>query len=539
MFELGALVQCGPYIGRVIAHYPPATLALVLQDGEQVNAHVSVLDPYHGEFKIMAKAPRKTADEKAADKANKGKGRMPEAVKFCAPGFKAEGEPYAQHALIQGKTLTTYDGVLQYGHPIDDELTACPHFGKLRAALDATKDAATTVTQLDAARIAIKAPKFRTVVPCVADTALVIRNVPDPIVGPLGMEVRDGFEIMRQITDKAGLHVITSSVLMAGKSMIATDNHQIVEFFHGSDFPTLTVPANFIEAVLKIAKAFKGFGFSEGSLTFHFEDDSYVRTQLYQEEWPDVSRALPSDFSTLLGVPDGLYTALGQMRPFIEAGGIWFNEGSISSHASTETGCVIDVPGLRQSPGAGLDAVRLWAMRDKVTYFDYWTDPGRTILYGCEGKLRGTLCNFPFEGGAVRTPPATPEAPAPAAAPTPEAVAPPVTPEAVAPPPLPAPPPSVQAAPAVGSVVTAKGYPATVRAFSPDTLWVWVEWANNYAEWVAVAELLPYVPEYSVPDAVEHVDDDDEYTDHGADDEDEDETTQPLPVVTGGFGPPR
>ena len=64
----------------------------------------------------------------------------------------------------------------------------------------------------------------------------------------------------------------------------------LMEAWHGLDLPpNVPLPKQFVAALVKQKKNLTGFGFSRSSATFYFEDGCWLRTQLYSDEWPDVS----------------------------------------------------------------------------------------------------------------------------------------------------------------------------------------------------------------------------------------------------------
>lgn len=452
----GMIVCVGTNIvGRVINTVGPYTVGIVFSDGYLMNAHISVLEPHEGP--IMPR-PKLTDEEKAANKAAReavkkgaaptpakaGKSKLFEAARFCAPGYKETGEAYSVHASIYGGWLTTYNGIIQYGHPIEEPLQCFPHFGQLMSALKSTEGTAASITQIDAARLSIKSGKFRAVVDCVTDPAIVTRHAPDAQAGALDSRMRSGFEVMKQVASKTGEHVVTASALVRHNSMVATDRHMIVEYWHGLPFPTLTVPADFIEAVLKVPKALVSFGFSERSLTFYFDDWSFIRTQLYAEEWPDVDRVLPTDFSRMQQIPDGFFEALAKIVPFCKRDFILFDDSVMRTNEEADTGCVIEVPGLIEAAN-GVDVHRLTKLAGRASHIDVVSDPDRVIFSG--EAMRGAVACFMFEHTVERStlpaehpaPPMPPPGSIPA--PPPPPLAPPGTPDAGQPLPLPPPPP--------------------------------------------------------------------------------------------------
>ena len=292
--------------------------------------------------------PKKTDEEKARDKAAKAgpeKNGLLDAVRFVMPGYKENGEAYAQHAMITGGWITSYNGIVQYGHPIDLPFNALPHLGRFHDALKAAGTNPAKITQPNMDRLNVSAGKMRINVDCVNDPSIIVRNNPDQAVSGLDGRMRSAMECMKKVVKKNAEHMVAASVLMVNGSLIACDGKLAVEYAHGIPTPQLTLPGDFIEAVLKVAKPLYCFGFSEKSLTFYFEDMSYIRTQLYAEDWPDVYSVLPTRFDTFQPIPAGTFDAVRKLQPFSK-GWLFFDEGKIKTDENEDTGSTFELAGV-------------------------------------------------------------------------------------------------------------------------------------------------------------------------------------------------
>lgn len=340
--------------------------------------------------------PRKTAAEKTKAAEAKVSNDLLSAVQFCAGGYREGGETYASHAMIYGGYITTYSGVVMYGARVDTQLHAYPHYGLLLAALKATDGDAVQITQLSPERLSIRGKSIKTVVPCVSDHTLVARTNPDPPISALDNRMRDGFAIMKQIASKSGEYVMDSAVLIRNGDMIACDRQMLGMYWHGNGFPNVTVPADFVEAILKIAKPLVSFGYTpDQSLTFYFEDGSFVRTQLYADLFPDVSKAIPPHWNGLLQLPDGFFEALAKIKPFVKKtqGYVLFNDDNISTDATDDVGTVVRLPGLQEAP-SGISLDHMLSLRGFVTHLDY-LDEKKCRFMG--PNFCGVVANFAFE----------------------------------------------------------------------------------------------------------------------------------------------
>lgn len=336
--------------------------------------------------------PRKTAAEKANDVAKKETNTLLDAVKFCAGGFKDGGEVYASHAVIWGNYITTYDGIVMYGHKVETGMTACPHYGALLTALKAADGSAVQITQLDPSRLQVKQAGFRTVVPCIADIQQVSRTAPDTPVGMLDGRMRDALETMKSIANKNGETIMESAVFMGNGYTVACDNHMLGMYWHGLGFPDIVVPANFVEAVLRIAKPLVSFGYTpERSVTFYYDDGSFIRSQLYAEKYPEWQRAMPKDFENCQQLPDKFFDALAKIKPFVKGKSFcYMSENLFHTEQDPDTGTAVDCPGLLDSP-SGIDVGRVLTLRDKITHMDI-AHPDRQRFYG--ENFRGVIVTF-------------------------------------------------------------------------------------------------------------------------------------------------
>lgn len=354
-----------------------------LETGRSMAIHHTCID------EVTMARPRLTAEQKKAKEASKVTDALLEAVEFCKHGYDPDGEAYAQHALFAYGYVSTYNGVVQYGYKIDTAMNAAPHYGRLLAGLKAATGDGVQITELPSNRISIKGKGFRTAVPCVSDPSLVIRHPPDNPVGMVDSRMREGFEVLKSIVRKTGETVMESQVLIRNGDMLATDRHMLGMYWHGISFPEIAVPAQFVEAVLRVPMPPVSFGFTPGqSITFWYENGSFIRSQLYAEGFPDVSRAIPEHYEGCAPVPAGMFAALEKLLPFVgkDTRAVYFIDNAImSSDDETHVDCegVGDIE-------YGIDIDRLLKLKGRITHMD--ANAERTRFYG--ENFRGVLANF-------------------------------------------------------------------------------------------------------------------------------------------------
>ena len=307
------------------------------------------------------------------------------ALDFISLAQRDKGAPYQTHVNLSRNFATAYDGVLAAGHKIDEDITACPHTVTLRAAL-AKCEGALAVTQLDSGRLSIRSGKFKAFVAC-SQEAVISSTAPDPQCGVLNNAVRDALIALSPLIAENSQRVVTASALLGSMSAKATNGRVIMEYWHGIDLPPgLLVPKLFINALEKIKKKLVGFGFSQSSFTVYFEDASWLKTQLYNDVFPDFDRILNREHRPVT-LPEGFAEALDNVFEFVEDNRLRVRDGVVRSSDTENCGASYEVHGLVANVMLNAKDVKL--IIKHVRSIDFNGNNGITYFYG--DNIRGAL----------------------------------------------------------------------------------------------------------------------------------------------------
>ncbi len=283
----------------------------------------------------MARQPRSTKPET--------KSKLLTALEFVSCVTSPIGTPYETHIGLRNKWAIAFNGIVAAGAPIDEDLIALPHGQTIVEALSKCEESF-SLTQLDNGRLSIKSGKFKAIVPCL-DPAIMQEAIPDPQIVGITNAFRDAVEAVGVLASENAQHVLTASVLMHGSSVVSTNRVMIMEYWHGLDLPpNVPLPKEFVKALVAQKKNLTGFGFSNCSATFYFEDGCWLRTQLYAEQWPDVSRILELQ-ANLWSIDPNFFKALDAVKPFSEDGNVYSDTNLLMSHAENN-GASYEVIGL-------------------------------------------------------------------------------------------------------------------------------------------------------------------------------------------------
>ena len=293
--------------------------------------------------------------------------------------------PELCHFHIQGGMIRGYNGMIALGGPIDLNLDICPKATSLIKAIQSCKEAI-QLHVTPSGKLAIKSGKFKVYVDCIQ------KAYPD--VAPEGqfIEVKGGIlqalkKLAPFISDDAS-KPWSRGVLFRDNSAFSTNNVVLAEYWLGYKFPMeINIPRTAVNELIRINEEPIGLQFAENSISFHFSNNRWMRTQVLSTGWPDLNRILnnpsePADW------PDGFFTALNDIAPFVDdVGKVIFLPGKIATSREEGVGATFEVEGLEN---AGIYNIKyLQSLKDIATKIDLSGYPGPSLFFG--ENIRGAI----------------------------------------------------------------------------------------------------------------------------------------------------
>jgi hypothetical protein len=269
-----------------------------------------------------------------------------EALKFVQLVLHDKGAPIETHMRLQNKTVVGFNGIIGAGAFIQEEILAAPNAKLIVEALSKCGQNL-SITQLDNNRISIKSDKFKAIVPCI-DVNSIPSIMPDSPIAVLDDKLKKAIEAVGVLANEDAQQIVAASILIRSGSTVATNGAIIFEAWHGIDLPTLALPKAFVQPITKTQKQLQSFGFSESTATFWFNDQSWIRTQLFKEQWPEVDHLLnrPAKF---FDIPKGFWEGLDAITPFSTDGLVYFDDGVIKTKDDGQ-GASYEVAGIPKGP---------------------------------------------------------------------------------------------------------------------------------------------------------------------------------------------
>jgi hypothetical protein len=288
----------------------------------------------------MARKPRGASAEKEQEL------ELLKAMRFISIAQREEGTPYQTHCRFTGSEVVAFDGILAAGYPCQQIMNACPHTFNTIAALSRLRGQ-WSLTMLDADKMVLNDGKFRAIIPCLRPVD--VESVgQQPLMYPLNEEFKHAADKAGVFITEAGQRVIDSSLLSRDGSLIGCNGLILIEAWHGNPFPPgLIIPWTAFKALKKIDLKLIGFGFDANAVTFHFEGGAWLKTQLFQSDYPDVGR-LVDQCNAARAVPkaEELERAINAVIPHSATNRVWIENHVVRSHESVEVGATYNCDGL-------------------------------------------------------------------------------------------------------------------------------------------------------------------------------------------------
>lgn len=315
---------------------------------------------------------------------------MLEALKFVMGAVaKKDFLPAMTHFAIENGTVRSYNGMLALSSPLQCSLDCKPKAVTFVNAI-AHCDSEIVLTLTPTGRLSIRSGTFKVLVDCVQELT--------PHVMPEGETVQlDGEKLvegLKNIKDFIGDDASrpwATGVLLQDQSIYATNNVILVQQWIAAKFPmTVVIPRAAVLEMLRIKAHPTHAQLTETSITFHYSDSRWLRTQLITNGWPDVE-ALLSSPNNPGPVDERIFTALEKIKPFADKmGRVFIKQGIFSTvldDTAEEGSARVEIDKL---PIEGIYQIEMLASLQKVaTHIDFTTYPRPCLFYG--NMLRGAI----------------------------------------------------------------------------------------------------------------------------------------------------
>jgi DNA polymerase III sliding clamp (beta) subunit (PCNA family) len=299
---------------------------------------------------------------------------------------KKDFVPAMTHFRIEKGTVRSFNGNLAICSPIALDLECTPKAETLvRAISNCEENVVLSLTEKG--RLKVQSGSFRAFIETIdGDTPHLEPS--GKIVQINGASLVDSFKKISAFVGNDASRPWTNGILLRGQSAFATNNVCVIEHWLGIDIPfVVNIPGTAVKEIIRVDEPPIHLQLDDNSVTFHYTDGRWIRTQLYVTEWPDISRVLDQPFNTS-PVDPRLYHALDSLSMFSdELTRVHLKDGLLRTHLDDETGASYEVDGLGIT---GLYQIKMLRLLEGVAeHADFTRYPDPVLFFG--KNLRGAI----------------------------------------------------------------------------------------------------------------------------------------------------
>jgi hypothetical protein len=294
--------------------------------------------------------------------------------------------PEMKHFAIQDGKVRSFNGTLALCSPIAFGLSCYPKADLLIKAI-ANCDETVTMTMTPAGRLSIKSGKFKALIQCVEPSEVHLEPEGD-IVQCNGAGLLKAFKVLSPFIGDDASRSWSNGILLSGKSAFATCNVVLCEYWLGEAFPSVVnIPESAIREVIRVNEPPCHLQIAANSLTFHFTDGRWIRTQLFETSWPNLAKVLDVAHNAT-PVDTRIFDALPKLKPFMDKEGrVIFERGIAKTHHSSEEGTSVEIDDCDMVGVYSLEMLAL--LKGVATDADFTTYPRPCLFFG--ENIRGAI----------------------------------------------------------------------------------------------------------------------------------------------------
>lgn len=299
---------------------------------------------------------------------------------------KKEFIPAITHFCIENGTVRAYNGTIALSSPIACDLNCKPKAAPMVQAIAKCEDTI-SLSMTPAGRLSIRSGSFKAFIECIEESQVHVQPEGEEIHFD-GQVLLNGLKVVQDFISNDASRPWANGVLLKGQSVFATNNVCLIEYWMGCDFPrVVNVPRAAVAEMIRINEAPTHGQVDANSITFHYADGRWIRSQLYSTEWPDLAKVLDQPANPG-PIPERLFEGLDVLRPFMnKLGQVFFKKNFMHTHEDINEGASFDINWPYCDSIYSLEMMKL--LRGVAKEADFSTYPRPSLFYG--DRLRGAI----------------------------------------------------------------------------------------------------------------------------------------------------
>ena len=320
---------------------------------------------------------------------------MIDALKFVRGAIaKKDIVPALTHFRIHAGRVKGHDGIITISSPIDIGINCQPKAVDFIKAIESC-EGTVHLSMTPAGRLTVKSGKFKSHINCVEEDFPDIE--PEGEIHELPHGILGTLKILEPMIAEDASRPWARSILFRGEFAHATNNVVICQCWLGYEFPfDLAIPHSAVNALIRLGIEPTSVQMTERSVTFHFPEGRWFRTQTNPTEWPDIGRVLDKNPEPY-DLPANFFTNIELLRPFVDdLNRLYFVDGAMATSVEDGVGARVehDPDWLEFAPTELVFNINMMRMLNGVaTSFDFNQKP--CLFFG--ENLRGAIMEMRFQ----------------------------------------------------------------------------------------------------------------------------------------------
>lgn len=253
--------------------------------------------------------------------------------------------------------MTGFNGVYALSAPVDIGLNIAPYAKAFTKTIDACEDVIQLWLNEADGNLMVKSGRFMHSIPCIPIEQVPTSEPEGEVVAPHESTLK-AFVSLRDFIGFDASRPWACGILLRGQSAFATNNSVVAEYWLGTPFPhVVNIPSAVVDEVIKVNEELSHMQISANSITFHYADGRWIKSQLLALDWPDVEMVLNGAWvgGDLRPVPEGLVQACEKLTRIANDGDhrLHFrgSDVSTSKDGAVSGGAIYELSG---APAAGI-----------------------------------------------------------------------------------------------------------------------------------------------------------------------------------------
>lgn len=312
---------------------------------------------------------------------------MLDELKFVAGAVsKKELVPYMTHFAIKNETVRSYNGLIALCSPIAFDIDCKPKADLLIKAIG-NCEGTITLSMTEAGRLKVQSGKFKAFIDCLSEETPNIEPEGELLDIDGDLLIKALGKLYKFIGEDAS-RPWANGVLLANGSAYATNNVCVIEHWLGFKAKVpINIPKAAIREMIRIKQIPEKIQVAERSITLHYPNKQWIKSQLFEIKWPDISRILNVE-NTPKPIDNSIFDGLEVLKPFTDKlGSIYFTDGLISTSTDMTTGSSYEVPSLTVDALYNIEMLSL--LKDTAITIDWSKSPALFFGDGLRGAIIG------------------------------------------------------------------------------------------------------------------------------------------------------